>query len=285
LASAKTATLAKDKAMSKIPRGLRVLIVMAILAVLVWRFATGTYFYPGLGAAILITILVIFFVYRTPRDRSSKETSRKSKANSKEEVDSSSIDDTSESPEMLEESGQVDDEILPVQREKRILDSKSQKPKPKATEVTARYMNMAKTAEKSNVSGDWHASPAVSKQPGDVGETSASKNVAADISDNGGPPLPLIEDETSLTSDEQNVLVNSVWCRCENPFCKYTRFLNVHHIVEEKSGGTNKLDNLIVLCPYCHDLAHRQEIPEKEMRDWISNREDRFKFKPDWKHK
>jgi len=271
--------------MSKIPRGLRVLIVMAILAVLVWRFATGVYFYPGLGAAILITILVIFFVYRTPKDSSSKQTAKKTKGNPEEKIESTSVDNTFESQDLLEDSGQVEDEILPVQREKRILDSKSQKPKPKATEVTARYMNMAKTAEKSNNSGDWHASTPVSKQARDVEETPALKNVTADISDNGEPPLPLIEDETILTPDEQSVLVNSVWCRCENPFCKYTRFLNVHHIVEEKSGGTNKLDNLIVLCPYCHDLAHRQEIPEKEMRDWISNREDRFKFKPEWKSK
>ncbi len=72
------------------------------------------------------------------------------------------------------------------------------------------------------------------------------------------PPIALVEDESTLTEDEKNELVNAVWYRCENPYCKYTNFLSVHHIVDEKDGGTNKLDNLIVLCPYCHDLAHRK---------------------------
>jgi 5-methylcytosine-specific restriction endonuclease McrA len=92
----------------------------------------------------------------------------------------------------------------------------------------------------------------------------------------------LREDETTLTDEEKNELVNSVWCSCENPYCKFTRFLDVHHIVDEKDGGTNKMDNLIVLCSFCHDLAHRNEIPEKEMRGWIATRGERFQFKPNW---
>jgi predicted HNH restriction endonuclease len=111
-------------------------------------------------------------------------------------------------------------------------------------------------------------------------EVSARTSVAGEAE--GEPPLPVIEDESSLTSEEINNLVNAVWYRCENPYCKYTSFLTVHHIVDEKEGGTNKLDNLIVLCPYCHDLAHRNEIPVEEMNAWISNREERFKFKPEW---
>ena len=97
-------------------------------------------------------------------------------------------------------------------------------------------------------------------------------------------PIPIIEDQSSLSLEEINELVNAVWYRCENPYCKYTSFLTVHHFVDEKDGGTNKLNNLIVLCPYCHDLAHKNEMPEKEMRNWISNREARFKFKMVWKY-
>ncbi len=54
-------------AINKIPRGLRVLIVMAILAVLVWKFALNTnYYYYSIGIAVLITIGVILAIYHTP---------------------------------------------------------------------------------------------------------------------------------------------------------------------------------------------------------------------------
>ena len=118
-------------------------------------------------------------------------------------------------------------------------------------------------------------------------EKAADRNMSQSFSDvepGETPPIPLIDDESSLTLNEKNTLVNAVWYRCENPYCKYTSFLSVHHIVEEKDGGNNKLDNLIVLCPFCHDLSHRNEIPEKEMREWISNRAERWKFKPEWKY-
>jgi hypothetical protein len=98
----------------------------------------------------------------------------------------------------------------------------------------------------------------------------------------GEPSMPIITDVSILSEEDKSQLENAVWYRCENPFCKYTHFLDVHHIVDEKDGGNNKLDNLIVLCLYCHDLAHRNEMPEKEMRDWISNRDERFKFKIEW---
>ena len=50
---------------SKIPRGLRVLPAMIILALLVWQFAYDeTYYYYALGGAILLTALTIFLVYR-----------------------------------------------------------------------------------------------------------------------------------------------------------------------------------------------------------------------------
>jgi 5-methylcytosine-specific restriction endonuclease McrA len=32
--------------------------------------------------------------------------------------------------------------------------------------------------------------------------------------------------------------------------------LEVHHIVWRRWGGTDRPDNLITVCPYCHDLIH-----------------------------
>jgi hypothetical protein len=198
-------------ALNKIPRGWKVLIVMVVIAILVWKFAIGSYFYPGIAVAIILTLLVIYFVYKPTRDTaiSGMSKNKKQKAN----------------------------------------DSKTKNIEPLTDKPNADNIN----------------------------------NIQYE--DSSEPPMPLIDDETSLTIEEKNQVVNAVWYRCENPYCKYTRFLGVHHIIEEKAGGTNKLDNLIVLCPYCHDLAHRNEIPENEMRDWISNREDRFKLKPEWPYK
>lgn len=266
-------------AINKIPRGLRVLIVMAILAILVWRFAEGNYFYIGIGIAVVLTLVVIFIVYKSSGTTTLKANQIKKKRVKTVEGQESTI------PDQTLESG---DYTTYHQQPNKTNDSvnKSTEVKPKGTDVAARYMNMAKNVP---VSDEWQTSPKQTAFTDDISENeieveNSLENSIKEIptENNIESPLPLIDDETSLTIEEKNQLVNAVWYRCENPFCKFTRFLSVHQIIEEKNGGTNKLDNLIVLCPYCHDLAHRQEIPEKEMRDWISNREDRFKFKPEW---
>lgn len=43
---------------------------------------------------------------------------------------------------------------------------------------------------------------------------------------------------------------------CEN--CQYNNFaiLNVHHIIEVCNGGSDDLDNLLLLCPNCHAVEH-----------------------------
>jgi hypothetical protein len=214
---------------SRFPRGLRVLITMVILGILIWRFAINTpYYYYSIGAAVLVTAVVIYFTYR-------KSSAAKPKVQKVDE-------------ELLAES---DAEISVFE------------------EIESDILN----------SGD------ISIPAGGVkaGQPKSSQGpVEGGLSEES--PVPLIDDQSSLTLDEENTLVNAIWYRCENPYCKYTSFLRVHHIVEEKEGGNNKLDNLIVLCPFCHDLAHRGEIPEKEMRTWIDNRSERWKFKPQWKH-
>jgi hypothetical protein len=217
---------------SKFPRGLRVLITMAVLAVFVWLFKTYTsydsiYYYYSIGAAALITLAVIYLTYRKP----SPAKPRYQRINEQLHAES-------------------EEEIAESENE-----SESLKP------------------------GDISAMPGILKSASSRSSLASNEIESAEIS-----PIPLIEDPSSLTLDEKNSLVNAIWYRCENPYCKYTSFLSVHHIVEEKVGGTNKLDNLIVLCPYCHDLAHRGEIPETEMRMWIEDRSERWKFKPEWKY-
>lgn len=274
---------------NKIPRGLRVLIVMAVLCFLVWKFAIGDYFYPGIGAAVILTAVMIFITYRSPGTSSSKPETKKKKKTA-DELDSENL----KQDENLEQEA-IEENPEPVTRVKPVLSVKKAEVKPAATDVAAKYFQMSKTLEKNRISDDWQPAPKTSqsevKHPEPEKEESLLEDASTDeakqtqVDDSSEQsPLPIIEDETTLSIEDQNQLVNAVWCRCENPFCKHTRFLGVHHILDEKEGGTNKLDNLIVLCPYCHDLAHKKEIPEEEMRDWIANREERFKFKPEWHH-
>lgn len=49
---------------------------------------------------------------------------------------------------------------------------------------------------------------------------------------------------------------------------------HVHHIVPVEEGGTNDYDNLVVLCPTCHDNVHMRHISPSQLRlykhQWIS---------------
>jgi hypothetical protein len=261
---------------AKIPRSLRVLIAIAVLAILVWQFAFGTaYFYYSVGAAFLITFGVTVLVYRPFKFSKSMKTSETF-------VRPAPTKNMTESglPEKIEIESDYTD-TPSIMRNKPVTPFKEAVGKPADLQTDRATHSSYKSIIEQSM-------PLTSPLTGlvrqdNVVETEASTEAvshnSADI-----PSIPLVEDESSLTDEDKNQLVNAVWYRCENPYCKYTSFLGVHHIVDEKDGGTNRLDNLIVLCPYCHDLAHRKEIPLAEMHEWINNRENRFKNKPDWKY-
>ena len=42
--------------------------------------------------------------------------------------------------------------------------------------------------------------------------------------------------------------------------------MQLHHIKQVAEGGTNDIDNIIVLCPNCHTKAHRGLIKESELK-------------------
>lgn len=48
--------------------------------------------------------------------------------------------------------------------------------------------------------------------------------------------------------------------RCAVPTCRNILALDMHHIWEVSSGGTDDPSNLIALCPTCHALYHRGTI-------------------------
>lgn len=97
--------------------------------------------------------------------------------------------------------------------------------------------------------------------------------------------MPQAVDPSTLPEEAKSILMNAVWYRCENPKCNYTQFLEVYHILPEEKGGTNSLDNLVVLCPECRFAAHSAELSEDKLRSWVKERVERFKFTIDWPYK
>jgi hypothetical protein len=288
-----------------VPRGLQVLLLMAVMALLVWLFAREQFLYPAIGIAAFLVIVASFFIYHAPagnsanKDNSKDQKKKRNKSGQDQEVDASADagDESSDTEIASSEDAALSEPY------KSISGFTSPADKPSAFDVADKYYQMAAIAKKEEEARIWKPKPApVEIKNVEIAETMAPEDkadseekVAAVTSDSsnaesetepdlaeGEPHLSLINDETSLTEEEKSELENAVWYRCENPYCKYTHFLDVHHIIDEKNGGTNKLDNLIVLCPYCHNLAHKNEIPEEEMRLWISNRQERFKFKLNW---
>ncbi len=97
--------------------------------------------------------------------------------------------------------------------------------------------------------------------------------------------LPDAGNSSTLPDDAKSVLMNAVWYRCENPECNYTQFLDVYQIVAREKGGSNALDNLVVLCPECRTTADTGQIDKDLLRSWIKGRVERFRFALDWPYK
>ena len=63
--------------------------------------------------------------------------------------------------------------------------------------------------------------------------------------------------------------------RCGNPQCPNELTQQVHHIVEVSEEGGNEPENLLPLCPYCHDKYHRRWIPRDAIQQWKKRLNDR----------
>lgn len=56
--------------------------------------------------------------------------------------------------------------------------------------------------------------------------------------------------------------------RCAVPTCRSILALDIHHMLEVHKGGGNTLSNLVALCPTCHALYHRGDIPSESIVYW-----------------
>jgi hypothetical protein len=56
--------------------------------------------------------------------------------------------------------------------------------------------------------------------------------------------------------------------KCGNPVCRTILTLEIHHLERVADGGGDGPENLLALCPNCHALHHRGEIPLESLRAW-----------------
>jgi len=58
--------------------------------------------------------------------------------------------------------------------------------------------------------------------------------------------------------------------------CGAKKYLELCHIISMAIGGDNSYDNLIVLCPTCHDTIDRSQIEPDDLRlmrqNWINKK-------------
>ena len=58
--------------------------------------------------------------------------------------------------------------------------------------------------------------------------------------------------------------------RCAIPTCRYIQ-VDIHHIIPWEKCQAHEYENLIALCPNCHQRADREEIDRKSLRLYKAN--------------
>jgi len=74
-----------------------------------------------------------------------------------------------------------------------------------------------------------------------------------------------------LMGDERAVFIHAIGDRCENPTCRKTGLLEIHHIRPKEQGGSNSVWNLIVLCPDDHRSAQRGIPDRQRLQQWLQD--------------
>ena len=88
-----------------------------------------------------------------------------------------------------------------------------------------------------------------------VDETNKGKSTSADGSEKTPPPSQKLKNTLFFDRAAQHC----EWCG--DPY----DHLEVHHIVPRSESGPNEPENLIVLCPNCHEKADRNAIPRSKL--------------------
>jgi hypothetical protein len=72
----------------------------------------------------------------------------------------------------------------------------------------------------------------------------------------------------SLPIDVRQQVLHEAGYKCANPVCKHMLTLDIHHLVPISENGPDSMDNLPALCPNCHTMHHRGEIPKQSLIAW-----------------
>lgn len=59
--------------------------------------------------------------------------------------------------------------------------------------------------------------------------------------------------------------------RCAVPTCRTILAIDLHHLVQVSDNGSDEAANLLALCPTCHALHHRGEIPREALLLYKAN--------------
>ena len=72
----------------------------------------------------------------------------------------------------------------------------------------------------------------------------------------------------ALPIDTRHRVLHESGYKCGNPACHSILTLDIHHMERVADDGSDGPDNLLPLCPNCHALHHRGEIPGASVRAW-----------------
>jgi hypothetical protein len=82
------------------------------------------------------------------------------------------------------------------------------------------------------------------------------------------PSLPREADRKKLPVAVRHQLLMEAGYMCGNPACRNVITLDLHHIEYVSAGGGDEPSNLLVLCPYHHEMHHAGQIPVEAIRMW-----------------
>jgi hypothetical protein len=88
------------------------------------------------------------------------------------------------------------------------------------------------------------------------------------------PPPSKPTPPPDLTPNEKALFINRIGNKCENPTCRRTGDLDIHHIRRRQEGGTNSVWNLLALCRNCHGEANKGIPPRPRQFQWARNHKD-----------
>jgi phosphate/sulfate permease len=81
----------------------------------------------------------------------------------------------------------------------------------------------------------------------------------------------IYEDEASEREPVPDKVRKEIYNRanycCENPDCRHKTTIHIHHI--DMNHSNNDFNNLIALCPTCHDKAHKGIFTTTQLRNWL----------------